>query len=228
MGDLATLLQFALLAFSSLFFIVNPFEAAPLFVTMTRGDTPAKRTCMAWRAALTACVTLVVFAVLGEVLLQLFAITIGAFRITRGIIIFGIGMNMLRAQTSREMQTPEEMREGSEKEDISVIPLAIPMLSGPGAISTVLVLAQRAQTWEHTLVLVGGIVCTCVLSCLILRSAAPVTRLLGQTGQRIVSRLMGLLLAVIAVQFILNGVADALPQLLPVHLLGQGAACTPN
>jgi multiple antibiotic resistance protein len=228
MGDLTMLLQFALLAFSSLFFIVNPFEAAPLFVTMTRGDTPDKRTRMAWRAALTACVTLIVFAVLGDMLLQLFSITIGAFRIAGGIIIFGIGMNMLRAQTSREMQTPEEVREGAEKEDIAVIPLAIPMLSGPGAISTVLVLAQRAQTWGHMLVLLVVIVCTCVLSYLILRSAAPVTHLLGQTGQRIVSRLMGLLLAVIAVQFILNGVADALLQLLPVHLLGQGAACTPG
>jgi multiple antibiotic resistance protein len=228
MGDLTMLLQFALLAFSSLFFIVNPFEAASLFVTMTQGDTPDKRARTAWRAVLTACVTLVVFAVLGDVLLQLFAITLGAFRIAGGIIIFGIGMNMLRAQTSREIQTPEEVREGAEKEDIAIIPLAILMLSGPGAMSTVLVLDQRAQTWGHLLALVVVIVCTCCLSYLILRSAAPITHLLGQTGQRIVSRLMGLLLAVIAVQFILNGIADALPQLLPVHLLGQSVACPPN
>jgi len=226
MDDLTTLLQFALLAFSSLFFIVNPFEAAPLFVTMTQGDPPAKRTRMAWHAALAACVTLVVFAVLGDVLLQLFAITIGAFRIAGGIIIFGMGMHMLRAQTPREIQTPEEVREGMDKEDIAIIPLAIPMLSGPGAMSTVLVLAQRAQTWGHLLVLMVAIVCTCGLTYLILRSAAPVTRLLGQTGQRIVARLMGLLLTVIAVQFILNGIADALPQVFPAHLLGQSIACT--
>jgi multiple antibiotic resistance protein len=115
-----------------------------------------------------------------------------------------------------------------DKEDIAVIPLAIPMLSGPGAMSTVLVLAQRAQTWGHLLVLVVVIVCTCGLTYLILRSAAPVTRLLGQTGQRIVARLMGLLLTVIAVQFILNGIADALPQVLPAHLLGQRVAGTPR
>lgn len=228
MDDLTTLLQFALLAFSSLFFIVNPFEAAPLFVSMTQGDPPAKRTRMAWRAALVACVTLVVFAVLGDLLLQLFAITIGAFRIAGGIIIFGMGMHMLRAQTPREIQTPEEVREGMDKEDIAVMPLAIPMLSGPGAMSTVLVLAQRAQTWGHLLVLVVVIVCTCGLTYLILRSAAPVTRLLGQTGQRIVARLMGLLLTVIAVQFILNGIADTLAQVLPAHLLGQSIACSPR
>jgi multiple antibiotic resistance protein len=137
-----------------------------------------------------------------------------------------MGMHMLRAQTPREIQTPEEVREGIDKEDIAVIPLAIPMLSGPGAMSTVLVLAQRAQTWGHLLVAV--IVCTCGLTYLILRSAAPVTHLLGQTGQCIVARLMGLLLAVIAVQVILNGLGDAAPQVLPAHLLGQSVACPPR
>lgn len=221
MVELTALLQFALIAFSSLFFIVNPFEAAALFVTMTEEDTPDKRAHMAWRAAVAACVTLLVFAMLGDVLLQLFSITIGAFRIAGGIIIFGIGMHMLRAQTRREMQTPEEVREGAEKEDIAVIPLAIPMLSGPGAISTVLVLTQRVSTWGHMTMLIVVIVCTCVLSYFILRSAARVTHLLGPTGLRILSRLMGLLLAVIAVQFILNGIADALPQLLPARLLAE-------
>jgi multiple antibiotic resistance protein len=223
MSDIPALLQFALLAFSSLFFIVDPFAIAPLFVTMTQGDTPEKRTQMAWRAALAACVTLVVFAVCGEGLLRLFAITIGAFRIAGGIIIFGIGMHMLRAQEAREIRTQEEVREGAEKEDIAIIPLAIPMLSGPGAISTVIVLAQRAETWGLMLVLFGVIVGTCVLAYLILRSATRVTYFLGQSGLRILTRLMGLLLAVIAVQFILNGVSDALPQLLPAHLLAPPA-----
>lgn len=216
MVDVATLLQYALIAFSSLFFIVNPLSTAPLFITMTEADSPDKRTRMARRAALAACVTLIAFAICGDLLLRLFSITIGAFRIAGGVIIFGIGLNMLRAQSPREKQTPEEIREGAEKEDIAIIPLAIPMLSGPGAISTVIVLGQRAHTWIHTGVLLGVILLTCILSYIILRSAAWVTGYLGNTGLRIASRLMGLLLAVIAVQFILNGVGDALPKLLSI------------
>jgi multiple antibiotic resistance protein len=210
MGESTVLWRFALLAFSSVFSIVNPFSTAPLFVTMTADDPLAKRHRTAWRAVATAGVTLMLFAVLGEALLRLFSITLGAFRIAGGLILFGMGMTMLRAQHPREQQTPEEISEGTAKDDIALIPLAIPMLSGPGAISTVIVLGQQAGTWSHRLVLLAVIVLTCVLSYAILRSVGYVTRILGPTGLRLVSRLMGLLLAVIAVQFILNGVQDAL------------------
>jgi multiple antibiotic resistance protein len=210
MGESSVLLRFALLAFSSVFIIVNPFSTAPLFVTMTEGDPLAKRQRTAWRAVATAGVTLMLFAVLGDAILRLFSITLGAFQITGGVIIFGIGMTMLRAQHPREQQTPEEISEGTAKDDIALTPLAIPMLSGPGAISTVIVLGQQADTWGHRLILLAVIALTCVLSYYILRSAGYVTRVLGHTGLRLVSRLMGLLLAVIAVQFILNGVQDAL------------------
>jgi multiple antibiotic resistance protein len=221
MVDLMALAQFALIAFSSLFFIVNPLSAAPLFVTMTEADTPDKRNQTAWRAALTVFVMLILFAVLGDTLLRLFSVTIGAFRIAGGVIIFGIGLHMLRAESPREKQTPEEIREGIAKDDVALIPLAIPMLSGPGAISTVIVLGQRAQTWRHTGVLLAVILLTCVLSYVILRSATWVTHFLGQTGRRMLSRLMGLLLTVIAVQFILNGVHDAASSFLHAQQLGR-------
>lgn len=213
MSDLSTLAQYALIAFTSLFIIVDPFAAAPLFVTMTEDDPPDKRTRMAWRAALAAFITLTVFALLGDSLLRLFSVTFSAFEIAGGIILFGIGLNMLRMRDSREIQTPEEVQDGIEQEDIALIPLAFPMLSGPGAISTVLVLTQQAQAFGPLLVLCSAIAVTCGLTFVILRHAPRVMTLLGHTGPRLLSRLMGLLLVTIAVQFVLNGGAKAFSEM---------------
>jgi len=125
MADLGALSQYALVAFSSVFIIVDPFATAPLFVTMTEGDTPVQRGRMARRASIAAWLTLTAFALGGDALLRLFSITLGAFRIAGGVILFGIGLNMLRLRESREIQTPEEVQEGVEKEDIALIPLVV-------------------------------------------------------------------------------------------------------
>ena len=211
MTDLDSLWQFALLAFSSIFIIVDPFAVAPLFISMTVNDPVDKRNRMAWRASLAALVTLVVFALLGDAILRLFAITLGAFRIAGGIILFGIALNMLRVREAREIQTPEEIQEGAARDDVALIPLAFPLLSGPGAISTVVVLTQQARGRgiEYSIVILIAIFTTCCLSYVTLRNASRVMVVLGQPGLRILTRLMGLLLAVIAVQFILNGVEEA-------------------
>ena len=186
MTDIHALSQFALIAFSSLFIIVDPFATAPLFVTMTAGDTPDKQQQMAWRACVAACVALTVFAVLGDGVLRLFSITIGAFRIAGGVILLGIGLNMLRVRDSREIQTPEEVQEGVEKEDIALIPLAFPMLSGPGAISTVMVLTQQTQGVAYLGVLLVAIVVTCSISYVILRHAASASLVWKQRDKRVV------------------------------------------
>ncbi|GIX47240.1 MAG: UPF0056 inner membrane protein [Candidatus Tectimicrobiota bacterium] len=214
MPDTATLSQFALMAFSSVFILVDPFTTAPLFLAMTAGDPPARRRLLAWRAALAAFLTLTAFALLGNALLRLFALTLSAFRIAGGVLLFGIALNMLRVRELREVQTPEEVQEGAAKEDIALIPLAIPMLSGPGAITTVIVLAQQSPSLAHTGVLLGAIGLTCALTYVILASAVRVTRFLGQTGLRVLSRLMGLLLAAIAAQFVLTGMEETLLNLL--------------
>ena len=218
MTDIHALSQFALIAFSSLFIIVDPFATAPLFVTMTAEDRPDKQHQMAWRACMAACVALTLFALLGDGILRLFSITIGAFRIAGGLILLGIGLNMLRVRDSREIQTPEEVQEGVEKEDIALIPLAFPMLSGPGAISTVMVLTQQTQGVAYLGVLLVAIVVTCSISYVILRHAARVINLLGPTGLRMLSRLMGLLLAAIAVQFLLDGLEEALSGMMRAWL----------
>ena len=214
MTDLSALAQYAVVAFASLFILVDPLATAPLFLVMTEGDPPDKRRQMARRAAWTACLTLIGFALLGDLLLRLFSLTLSAFRIAGGIILFGIALNMIRLRRAREIQTPEEVQEGIAQDDIALIPLAFPMLSGPGAIATVMALTQQAPTLGHRVVILATIVVTCSLAYVILGHAAQVTAFLGQTGLRFLSRLLGLLLAVIAVQFILQGVEETVIRLL--------------
>jgi len=208
MTDPSALPQYAVVAFASLFILVDPLATAPLFIVMTAGDLPDKRRQTARRAAWTACLTLTGFALLGDLLLRLFSLTLSAFRIAGGIILFGIALNMIRLRRVREIQTPEEVQEGITQDDIALIPLAFPMLSGPGAIATVMALTQQAPTLGHRVVILAAIVVTCSLAYVILRHAVQVTAFLGQTGLRFLSRLLGLLLAVIAVQFVLQGVEE--------------------
>jgi multiple antibiotic resistance protein len=214
MTDFGTLSQYAVVAFASLFIIVDPLATAPLFIVMTEGDPPDKSRQMARRAACTAGLTLTGFALLGDVLLRLFSLTLSAFRITGGIILFGIALNMMRLRHAREIQTPEEVREGIAQDDIALIPLAFPMLSGPGAIATVMALTQQAPTLGHRIVILAAIVVTCGLAYVILGHATQVAAFLGKTGLRFLSRLLGLLLAAIAVQFILQGVEETVIRLL--------------
>jgi len=208
MADFSALIYYAVVAFASLFILVDPLATAPLFLVMTAGDPPEKRRQMAQRAAYAAFLTLTGFALLGDTLLRLFSLTLSAFRIAGGIILFGIALNMLRLRRAREIQTPEEVQAGIAQDDIALIPLAFPMLSGPGAIATVMALTQQASTFGHRVVILAAIVVTCALAYVILEHAARVTAFLGQTGLRFLSRLLGLLLAVIAVQFILQGVEE--------------------
>jgi multiple antibiotic resistance protein len=213
-------MQYAVVAFASLFILVDPLAAAPLFVVMTADDPPDKRRQMARRAAGMAFLTLIGFALFGDVLLRLFSLTLSAFRIAGGIILFGIALNMIRLRRVREMQTPEEVQEGITQDDIALVPLAFPMLSGPGAIATVMALTQQAPTLGHRVVILAAIVVTCGLAYVILGHAAQVTVFLGHTGLRFLSRLLGLLLAAIAVQFILQGLEETMIRLL--HQLRQG------
>ena len=149
-----------------------------------------------------------VFAVAGSLIFKMFGITLPAFKIAGGIILLQIGMDMLQARQSGTKVTPEETEEGTEKEDASIIPLGMPMLAGPGAISTVMVLVGESHTVVQHVVVYATILLTAYLSYLILAGADGVRRYLGETGIRILMRLMGLLLVALAVQFVANGLTD--------------------
>lgn len=132
--------EFALLAMTSIFFLVDPFAVIPLFVSITADSSPVERRQMARRAAITCAIILVAFAVAGSLIFRMFGITLSAFKIAGGVILAIIGLQMLQAQSSGTKATPEEQEEGATKSDASIIPLGMPMLAGPGTISTVMVL----------------------------------------------------------------------------------------
>jgi MarC family membrane protein len=195
-----------LLVFTSVLFIVDPFAAVPTFLAMTERDSPEQRRLLARRGAWTCAITLTLFALGGSIIFTIFGITIGAFKIAGGVLIGLNALDMVQARRSQQRETPVEKAEGIQKEDIGIIPLGVPMLAGPGAISTVMVLALGAKGPPTMAAVYVSIVLTALISYSVLAGASMLERRLGQTGMRILTRLMGLVLSAIAVQFIIDGI----------------------
>jgi multiple antibiotic resistance protein len=208
MPHLREALEFTLIAVTSVFFLVDPFALIPMFLAVTATSPPDERRSVARRSALTCAIVLSTFAAAGSLIFKLFGITLPAFKIAGGIILLQIGLEMLQARQSGTKATPEEQQEGAEKEDASIIPLGMPMLAGPGAISTVMVLVGESHSWWRYTIVYGTILLTSYVSFLILSGADRVRHYLGETGIRILMRLMGLLLVALAVQFVANGLID--------------------
>ncbi|MCE9672972.1 MarC family protein [Myxococcus stipitatus] len=199
-----------LVALPAVFFVVDPIGVVPLFLAMTAGDSPEKIRRTAMRACLVACGLMTFFALFGTIIFKVFSVSLGAFRVAGGILLLITSLDMLRARPSETRTTPNEEQEGVVKEDVAIVPLAIPLLSGPGAIATAMVLMARDTTLTATLPVLAAIVITFVLSYLILRASGLVQRVLRQSGVAIVERVMGLILAAIAVQFIADGAKELL------------------
>lgn len=206
---MSELLQFALVTFTSVLFIVDPIAVIPTFLVITQDEAPAQRKITARRACVAAALILVVFTLGGRFIFQLLGITLPAFRIAGGLILWLVAMDMLHGERTTQESAPE-ISEGRVKEDVAITPLAMPMLAGPGAISTTIVLAGQARTPARLVVVYASIVLTMLLAWLTLRVATRLLSKLGQTGIRVMTRIMGLLLAAIAVQFVVTGVKDAL------------------
>lgn len=205
-------LGFALLAFSSIFVMVDPIAAIPVYLSTTASYTPQHREAVLRRAILTAFVVLAGFGLLGSWIFRLFGITTEAFRITGGIILFGIGLEMLQARRSRTRSTEEEEQESRAVDDVGVVPLGIPLLAGPGAITTVLTLLAQARTPAATLTVYGVIVVVLLAAWLLLHVAPAVARRLRLTGMHAIERVMGLIVMVIGVQFVIDGVQEVVVQ----------------
>lgn len=202
-----------MLAFTSLLAIVNPLSAVTVFLAMTATYTPSQRRRTVRRAVITAAAILVVFAALGTGILRFFGITTYAFKITGGILFFAIGWDMLQARRSRAKTTPEEEVEGAEKEDIGIIPLGIPSLAGPGAITTVIALMGQQSGWAGEAVIYVAIAAVLVVSAAVLLAAPALLRTFGRTGLNVMTRLMGLLVMVVGTQFVIDGLRVVVTQL---------------
>ena len=201
--------EFALVTFTSVLFIVDPIAVVPSYLVVTRGETAAQRAATARRACVAAALILIAFGIGGSLIFQLFGITLPAFRIAGGLILWLVAMDMLRAQRTTQESTPE-LVEGEIKEDTAITPLAMPMLAGPGAISTIMVLAAQARTMPRKAIVYASIVVTAFASWIVLRLAERLIERIGQTGIRVMTRIMGLLLAALAVQFVISGAQEAL------------------
>lgn len=206
---------FAALAFTSLLAIINPLGAVTIYLALTADyDAPHRRRTLV-RAVTTALLVLVVFAAAGTQILTFFGITTYAFKIAGGIIFFAIGWDMLQARRSRGKTTAAEELESSEKADVGIIPLGLPTLAGPGAITTVIALVGQAQSAAHQIIVYGAMVAVLGVSWLVLLVAPLVLRTFGQTGLNVMTRIMGLLVAVIGVQFVLDGLGTAAAHIFP-------------
>lgn len=206
--ELKAVLEFSLVTVSSVFFIVDPFAAIPAFVVMTENDSPAKRIRMARQAAWTCFLVLTAFAFTGSVIFKIFSITLPAFKIAGGLLLLMVAMDMLQARRSQTKESPAEREAASSKEEVGFSPIGIPILAGPGAISTVIVLMGQSTHWWQAAPVFAAIAGTSAASYYILAGANRVRGVLGEIGIRVVERLMGLVLVAVAVQFMLNGLAD--------------------
>lgn len=201
-------IQYFIVALTSIFFLVDPFAALPTFMVIAADADHGERRRLATKATITCFVVLTGFALSGTLIFRFFGITLPAFEIAGGIILILMGLEMLQARRSATHETPGETEEGVAKEDAGIIPLGMPMLAGPGAISTVMVLMGATPSWWQTTIVFISIAITSAASFFILSAADRVRQFLGETGIRILMRLMGLLLTAIAVQFIVNGLMD--------------------
>ncbi|HCC47854.1 MAG TPA: antibiotic resistance protein MarC [Elusimicrobia bacterium] len=203
------ILNFALMSAGSLFAIINPLAAVPTFFAMTPENTEGERLKMARTACITATLVLILFAATGNALFRVFGITIAAFQMAGGLLLLLVSLDNLRAKRSGVQETEEEKEEGAAKQDVSITPLAIPMLSGPGAITTAILLESKAKNLLYDgmlllLFLLVGLACY-----LIFRISIKKASKVNPIVMNITTRLMGLILAATAVQFMIDGAKKA-------------------
>jgi MarC family membrane protein len=206
-------LSFSLLSLSAIFFVVDPMGVIPIFIAMTRGDPPAKRRNMAKRASIAAFFILTTFALAGTLIFKVFGVTLGAFKVAGGVLLLLTAIEMLQAQKGRTRVSPEEEQEGTEKEDVAIFPLAIPLLAGPGSIATVTTLMGKAGRVAFAVPVVLSIAITCAAAYAMLLAAERIQRLMGVTGLSVMNRVIGLIIGAIGVQFIFDGLRDTFPGL---------------
>ena len=207
-----TVFPFALWCFTSLFTITSPLSTMPVFLTMTQSLDEKERRAVAIRSTLVACCALLLFVLAGQFLFKFFGISTNGFRIVGGIIIFRIGFDMLQAKYTPMNLRKEEIKEYAN--DVSVAPLGIPLLCGPGAIANAIVLMQEAHSFEMKTALIVAIVLVYVVTFCLLRWAGQWVKFIGETGYNVMMRLMGLILMVIAVECFVSGARPILTEIL--------------
>lgn len=204
------LIEFAIVTLSALFVIINPITATFLFLSVVPYETKERQRLLAWRAIKLGATILIIFSLLGSFVFQFLGVTLAAFKIAGGIILFSISMHMISSNKSISESYTLEQPTTKVADSVAIMPLAIPFISGPGSITTVMILTVDAITFWHRLILIISILIICFTCYLAMRHAKTIVNFLGDTGKEILIRLTGLILAVLAVQFVINGVSEAI------------------
>ncbi|KDP84935.1 YchE family NAAT transporter [Cupriavidus basilensis] len=200
-------------SFISLLALINPIGAIPFFISLTTQQTEEEKRHTIKIASISVATVVGISALLGQQIIEFFNISVASLQVGGGLIMIMMAMNMLNAQTGRTKATPEEEDEAEAKASIAVVPLALPLLTGPGSISTVIVYAGKTQHWYQLLILVGIGIALGAVVYIVFRAADPIARVIGRTGINIGTRLMGLILSALAVEFIVDGLKTLLPVL---------------
>ncbi|MBT7120164.1 MAG: NAAT family transporter [Candidatus Marinimicrobia bacterium] len=211
-------IQFFILCLTTFFTLINPVGIAPILLVMTERFSKEEKINIAWKGSLTAFITLIIFSILGSVIFNIFGITIEAFQIMGGIIFFRSGFRMSEAKIGRSRTTPMEREESQESDDLAITPIGIPLIAGPGAITASMLLSSQTPQLYSYATLGVSIFLVLTVVYLILRNGGLLMKALGYTGMRVIQRLMGLVLMVIAVQFVINGVMSILSPLFSPSL----------
>lgn len=198
-------ITFFIYAFASIFVIVNPVAGLITFISLTSEMTVDERNASVKRSVVVACLLAIAFAVSGEFILRFFGITVDCLRVAGGILLFMVALDMMHARVSRESVTAEEIQDATRREDVSIFPIAIPLLTGPGAITTVILVMRAGAAPELKMLVILAILLTFALSYIIFRFADRIHRIMGVTGSLVITRVMGLLLGAIAVNFVSIG-----------------------
>lgn len=199
--------------FTALLVILDPFIAVPYLLALTEGYSDSERNRVARTAAIAVMTVLMLMALLGESLLHFFGTSLGSFRVGGGIVLFLMALAMLQAQSDPVRTSPNEERSAASRASIAIVPLAIPLLAGPGAMSTVIIAMHRSATPYHQALILFVIALISLLLWLVLRLARPIGALLGEIGLNVINRLFGLILAAIAVEVVANGLKELFPRI---------------
>lgn len=195
----------------ALFAIVNPFSTVPVLLSLSQGYSRSQLRQTVWITAVSVFVILMISYFFGQAVLGFFSITVDSFRIAGGILIFITALSMLQARTARSTQTDEEAKETGEREHIAVVPLAIPLSAGPGSISVMIIASGQTRTAGDDVLVVAAILGVSLAALVVWMAGSAIAAALGRTGMNIITRIMGLLLAAIAVEFVITGLAGQFP-----------------
>ena len=199
-------LQYLIFCLSTLFAVINPLGITPIFVAMTEKYDSETRSKIARKGIITGSMILIVFTLLGSIIFQFYGITVEAFQIMGGVIFFRSGMRMLDAKVGRSRTTESEREEFKDTDEIAISPIGVPLITGPGAITGVVILSGKAPTNFSVLVLLFSVIISMFIFYFILKAGNYIGQKIGIAGMRVIERMMGLILMVIAVQFIINGI----------------------